>query len=64
MTIDQFFFSFGLGIRFTIPQFPIRLYLARGFQVLNGQVVWQQTGALKFGNFALDFVISLGGDVF
>jgi len=64
MKIDQFFFSFGLGIRFTIPQFPIRLYLARGFQVLNGQVVWQQTGALKFGNFALDFVISLGGDVF
>ena len=64
MKIDQFFFSFGLGIRFTIPQFPIRLYLARGFQVQNGQVEWKQTGALKFGNFALDFVISLGGDVF
>ncbi len=64
MRIDQFFFSFGLGIRFTIPQFPIRLYLAKGFQVLNGQVVWKDTGALKFGNFAMDFVISLGGDVF
>jgi outer membrane protein insertion porin family len=64
MKVDQFFFSFGIGIRFTIPQFPIRLYLAKGFQVRNGSVQWKPTGELKFGDFALGFVISLGGDVF
>jgi outer membrane protein insertion porin family len=64
MRLDQFFFSFGLGIRFTIPQFPIRLYLSKGFQIRDGQVQWKPTGELKFGNFAIGFVISLGGDVF
>jgi outer membrane protein insertion porin family len=62
--IDQFFFSFGFGIRFTIPQFPIRLYLARGFQVKDGRLEWKPTGEFKIGDFAFGFVISLGGDVF
>jgi outer membrane protein insertion porin family len=63
MSLDQFFFSFGFGIRFTIPQFPIRLYLAKGFQIKNGQVVWKD-GDLKIGSLSFGFVISLGGDVF
>ena len=27
---DDFLFSFGFGVRFTIPQFPLRFYLALG----------------------------------
>ncbi len=66
MTLDQFYFSTGFGIRFTIPQFPIRLYLAKGFQVQNGRVVWKPLapGDLAIGNFNFSFVISLGGNTF
>ncbi len=62
--IEDFRFSFGAGLRFTIPQFPIRLYLGKAFQVINGKVVWKD-GDLSFGeNLSLSFIISLGGDVF
>jgi outer membrane protein insertion porin family len=63
MRIDDFNFSFGAGIRFSIPQFPIRLYLAKRFKSENGRVVWQD-GDLPFFGTSLDFVISLGGDTF
>jgi outer membrane protein insertion porin family len=65
MTIQDFRFSFGAGLRFTIPQFPIRLYLGKAFQVdETGKVVWKD-GDLALGdNFSLSFIISLGGDVF
>jgi outer membrane protein insertion porin family len=64
MVIDDFRFSFGAGLRFTIPQFPIRLYLGKAFQVVDGTVVWKD-GDLPFGqNLSLSFIISLGGDVF
>jgi outer membrane protein insertion porin family len=60
--IEQFYFSFGLGLRFTIPQFPIRIYIGKKFQVQNGQVVWT-AGSIgdpnSFWNF--DVIISLGG---
>ncbi len=39
IAIDDFRFSFGAGLRFTIPQFPIRLYLGKAFQVVDGAVV-------------------------
>jgi outer membrane protein insertion porin family len=55
-------FSFGFGIRFTIPQFPIRLYFSKGFRISNGQVVWKDPEQLPA--IGLSFVISLGGDVF
>jgi outer membrane protein insertion porin family len=66
MSLDQIFFSLGFGIRFTIPQFPIRLYLAKGFQIQNGAFVWKPLvpGDLAIGNFNFSFVISLGGNVF
>jgi len=63
MKIDDFFFSIGAGLRFTIPQFPIRLYFSKGFQIKNGEINWKP-GDLALGNFTLDFVISLGGDNF
>ena len=63
MSIDEFFFSVGTGIRFTIPQFPIRLYISQGFQIKDGTLVLKQ-GDLPLGSLTLDFVISLGGDTF
>ena len=66
MNLGQIFLSTGFGIRFTIPQFPIRLYLAKGFQIKNGSLVWKplSPGDLAIGNFNFSFVISLGGNVF
>jgi outer membrane protein insertion porin family len=63
MTIDDYRFGFGGGLRFSIPQFPIRLYLAKRFKTENGVVQWQ-TGDLPLFGLTLDFVISLGGDTF
>ncbi len=63
MGLDDFLFSFGAGIRFSIPQFPIRLYLAKRFKTVDGQAQWQD-GDLPFFGATVDFVISLGGDTF
>ncbi len=63
MVLDDFLFSFGGGIRFSIPQFPIRLYLAKRFKSTGGEWSWQD-GDLPFFGATVDFVISLGGDTF
>jgi outer membrane protein insertion porin family len=63
LKIDDFLFSYGFGIRFTIPQFPLRFYLAKGFMIRNGQYV-EQVGTLNLGGWTVNFVISLGGDTF
>jgi len=39
--IDDFYFSFGGGIRFTIPGLPIGLYLTKRFRTNNGTIVWE-----------------------
>jgi len=44
-TIENMRFSFGGGLRFTLPQFPFRLSLAKRFRVINGVIFWEQ-GAL------------------
>ena len=77
MSLNNFYFSTGFGIRFAIPQFPIRLYLAKGFQVKRSPGSdgpwWQNLvglpkpagqGDLAIGGFSFSFVISLGGNVF
>ena len=63
MHIDDFRFGFGGGLRFSIPQFPIRLYLAKRFKTTEGRVEWQQ-GPLGLFGLDMDFVISIGGDTF
>ena len=63
MTLDDFRFSVGGGLRFTIPQFPIRLYLAKRFRILDGKIV-PEVGDLPFFGTTVEFVISLGGDTF
>jgi len=40
-TLENFRFSFGGGFRFTMPQFPLRLSLAKRFKVVNGILEWQ-----------------------
>jgi outer membrane protein insertion porin family len=61
MSIEDYYFSFGGGLRFTHPQFPIRLYLSKGFRLgSDGRVSWKD-GDLDLGALSLDFVISLGG---
>jgi outer membrane protein insertion porin family len=66
MHIDDFLFSFGFGIRFSIPQFPIRLYLARRFKTVNGWVNTKNPESWPLGDLGgvFDFVISIGGDTF
>ena len=60
-SLDNYYFSFGFGLRFVIPQFPIRLYFAKGFKIDQaGNVVWKQ-GDLNISSLSLQFVISLGG---
>ena len=54
---DTFFmrFSVGGGLRFTIPQFPLRFSLARRFIIQDGNVHWMRGG---IGGTGLDFVVS------
>ncbi len=41
LTLDDFYFSFGPGVRFTIAQFPLRLLFANTFQVKDGKTQWR-----------------------
>ena len=59
---DTFFmrFSVGGGLRFTIPQFPLRFSLARRFVIRDGEIEWQ-TGGIGSGGRngrGVDFVVS------
>ena len=47
-TLDNMRFSFGGGLRFTLPQFPFRLSLAKRFRYIDGEFNWEP-GAL-FGD--------------
>ena len=40
-TWENLRFSYGVGLRFTIPQFPFRFSLANRFRIEDGQVRWQ-----------------------
>ena len=60
-TIDNMRFSYGAGFRFTLPQFPFRLSLAKRFSFVDGNFTWEP-GAL-FGDASdpakgVDLVIS------
>jgi outer membrane protein insertion porin family len=60
-------FSLGAGIRFTIPQFPIRLYLAKRFTIEDSGVQWREGAYFNWAdrpNGGLDFVFAIGADFF
>ena len=42
LKIEDFYFSTGPGVRFTIPQFPLRLLFANTFQVIDRKVKWDE----------------------
>ncbi|MGI5172546.1 outer membrane protein assembly factor BamA [Treponema sp. OMZ 840] len=54
LSIDDFFFSFGPGLRFSLPQFPLRLMWGWAFKTNNGAFEWNST--TKYGGkFVLSF---------
>jgi outer membrane protein insertion porin family len=64
-TLENFRFSYGGGLRFTMPQFPLRLSLVKRFSIVDGEIKWEP-GAI-FGDpnnpaagmdLVLSFVIS------
>jgi len=54
-TIENVRFSYGGGLRFTLPQFPIRLSLAKRFKVVDNKIEWQR-GAIP--GIDMDIVMS------
>ncbi|HKK49080.1 MAG TPA: outer membrane protein assembly factor BamA [Alkalispirochaeta sp.] len=62
-------FSMGTGIRFVIPQFPIRLYLAKRFEYdESGNIEWQTGNLFNGGDVnsgrGLDLVFTIGAEFF
>ncbi len=51
---DDFFYSFGPSMRFSIPQFPLRLLWAWSFKYDNGMFEWN-TETKNAGTFVLSF---------
>jgi outer membrane protein insertion porin family len=62
--IQDFLFGYGAGIRFSIPQFPIRLYMAKRFRIDEAGNVDMKTGPLFRDTLGLDFVFSIGYEIF
>jgi outer membrane protein insertion porin family len=61
LSLDEWRFSYGGGIRFTIAQFPFRFLLAKRFKIIDGQVKFEPGSMFKQSNdptSGLDFVIS------
>jgi len=54
-TIENMRFSYGGGLRFTMPQFPIRLSLAKRFRIIDNEIQWQK-GAIP--GIDMDIVMS------
>jgi outer membrane protein insertion porin family len=65
MNLDDFLFTFGGGLRLTIPGFPMGFYLAKRFRTNNGVVEWQpgNIGGTPAGG-GIDFVISFTYEIF
>jgi outer membrane protein insertion porin family len=55
-TVENMRFSYGGGLRFTMPQFPIRISVARIFRIIDGNVTWG--GGELFGVKGMNLVIS------
>jgi outer membrane protein insertion porin family len=63
--IDNFRFSFGGGLRVTLPQLPIRLSIAKRFYFQDGEFKWQpgtlggdESNPRKGVDFVFSFVLS------
>lgn len=54
LQLNDNYFSFGFGIRFSLPQFPLRLLWAWPFKYQNGNFMWGGQ-ANQYGKFVLSF---------
>ena len=57
LNINDVYFGFGPGFRFSLPQFPLRMMLANTFQVRSGKVAWQNGKGPEW-QFVLSFNIT------
>lgn len=57
LTLNDYYFSYGPGLRFSIPQFPLRLLFANTFRIQNGEVEWSD-GSGPNWEFVLSFNIA------
>ena len=66
MSLPDFKFSLGTGIRFDNPQFPIGIYLVKKFQFEEGGGInWNpEPDYVTFENGNLNLVISFGIDIY
>lgn len=69
LRLQDWQFTIGTGIRFVIPQFPIRLYLAKRFKYdESGNVEWQTGNLFNDGDpnsgKGLDLVFTIGAEFF
>jgi outer membrane protein insertion porin family len=61
LSMSDWRFSYGGGLRFTIAQFPFRFLLAKRFRIVDGKVQFEPGSMFKQSNdptSGLDFVIS------
>lgn len=63
-SLDDVHFSAGFGLRFAVPQLPLRLYLAKPFAFQNGRL-GDPPGSQNAGPLGgMNLVLGLGGDTF
>lgn len=67
IALSDWQFTVGTGLRFVIPQFPIRLYLAKRFEFAeDGSIEWQPGNLFGSGEGTggLDLVFTIGAEFF
>ena len=57
VTLNDYYFSFGPSLRFSIPQFPLRLMFANTFRIQDGVFEWRN-GTGPDWQFVLSFNIA------
>jgi outer membrane protein insertion porin family len=59
--LNSAYFSFGVGPRISIPQFPFRFLFAKGFRIVDGEFEWKRggLGASNDPASGIDFVLSI-----
>ncbi len=63
-SLDDVHFSAGFGLRFAVPQLPLRLYLAKPFAFQDGRL-GDPPGTQSSGPLGgMNLVLGLGGDTF
>jgi len=56
LSLNDYYFSYGPGLRFSIPQFPLRLMFANTFRIQDGKFQWGSSKGSDW-QFVLSFNI-------